>query len=253
MISRSGVYYSSLVKEFLHQHYSKDNKDLITVKTTVKGVNVTLDRTLLSHIASIPNKGPIITFDSTTYVVLGAWKYNEASHIVGLHHRSNTSHSRTIWNTYDLSPRMRDVSNLISTNLAPRSRKSSNRVIDIYLIDKLLSSFPVNLPCIIIHCIRDTVSSNRKNHIFSFPLLLTDDEKEEIEDSGEEYDDSDSSIHAILEQMQIRQIQQSDALAGIQNTLQCQELMLTRIYGHLFPAKDLSGGGGGGGEGGLAL
>ncbi|KAI5652530.1 hypothetical protein M9H77_29717 [Catharanthus roseus] len=63
------------------------------------------------------------------------------------------------------------------------------------------------------------------------------DEGEETEGSNEEYDDSYSSIRAILEQMQIRQTQHSDALPGIQDTLQRQELMLTRIMGTFFQTK----------------
>ncbi|KAI5653137.1 hypothetical protein M9H77_30324 [Catharanthus roseus] len=58
----------------------KNNKDLITVKTIVEGVNITLDQTLLAHIASISNKDPAITFGSTSRIILGeAWKYSEAN------------------------------------------------------------------------------------------------------------------------------------------------------------------------------
>ncbi|KAI5658179.1 hypothetical protein M9H77_26972 [Catharanthus roseus] len=46
MISRSSVYYPSLVKEFYIYMTKKNNKDLITIKNTVKGVNITIDRTL---------------------------------------------------------------------------------------------------------------------------------------------------------------------------------------------------------------
>ncbi|KAI5649268.1 hypothetical protein M9H77_35273 [Catharanthus roseus] len=56
-ISRSGVYYPSLGKEFYINMTQKNNKDLITVKTTVMEVNITLDRTLLAHVTSIPNEG----------------------------------------------------------------------------------------------------------------------------------------------------------------------------------------------------
>ncbi|KAI5663298.1 hypothetical protein M9H77_22621 [Catharanthus roseus] len=52
MISRSGVYYPSLVKEFYPNMTQKNNKDLIIVETIVKRVNITLDQTLFSHITS---------------------------------------------------------------------------------------------------------------------------------------------------------------------------------------------------------
>ncbi|KAI5666374.1 hypothetical protein M9H77_16227 [Catharanthus roseus] len=66
----------------------------------------------------------------------------------------------------------------------------------------------------------------------------------------EEFDESDSSIQATFERMKIRQTQHSDALAGIQDTLWFQELMLNRIHGRLFLEEGRGGGGGGGGESG---
>lgn len=45
---------------------------------------------------------------------------------------------------------------------------------DIYLINKLLSASPVNLACIIIHCMWDTLSTNNSKRVFNFPLWLTD-------------------------------------------------------------------------------
>ncbi|KAI5657311.1 hypothetical protein M9H77_26104 [Catharanthus roseus] len=70
---------------------------------------------------------------------------------------------------------MRAVSGLIGINLVLRSCKSLNehRVIDTYFMDKFFSASPVNLPCIIINCIRDTVNTNMKHRTFSFSLLLT--------------------------------------------------------------------------------
>lgn len=47
-----------------------------------------------------------------------------------------------------------------------------------------------------------------------------EDAEEETKGSGEECEDSNSFIHATLEQMQINQTQHSDALASIQDTLQ---------------------------------
>ncbi|KAI5681376.1 hypothetical protein M9H77_02603 [Catharanthus roseus] len=114
---------------------------------------------------------------------------SEVSLRVGIHPLPNTGHSRTIRNANDLSPRMQVISDLIDTNLVPRSCKSLNelRIINIYLLDKLLSSFPVNLLCIIIHFMQDMVSTNRKNRIFSYPLLLTDIFRHfEIDFSGKE-------------------------------------------------------------------
>ncbi|KAI5657881.1 hypothetical protein M9H77_26674 [Catharanthus roseus] len=206
MITRSGVYYSSLVKDFYTNITQKNNKDLITIKTTV-------------------NRGLAISFGSTSCIIFDdyAWKHSEASLRVGIHYRPNIRHSRTIWNTNDLSPRIRSVSCLIRTKLVLRSRKILNklRVIDIYLMDKLLSASPVNLPCIIIHCMPDTVSTNMAHRVFSFPLLMDiflhfneEEEGEEAKGSDKECDDSNSSI------------QHSDAL-----------LILTKIYGRLFPKE----------------
>lgn len=125
-----------------------------------------------------PNEGPTITFGSTSRVVFGdeAWKHNEAIHKVGIYRRPNTSYSRTIWNANDLSPRILVVSGLTGTNLAPfnLAKAPKLRVVDIYLMDKLLSSFSINLLCIIIYYMWDTVSTNRKNHVFSFLLQLID-------------------------------------------------------------------------------
>ncbi|KAI5677082.1 hypothetical protein M9H77_08032 [Catharanthus roseus] len=73
------VYYPSLVKEFYTSITRKNNKDLINIKTTVNG----------------------------------AWKHGEASHDLGTYPRPNTGYSRIIWNTIDLSPRMRLVSGLV--------------------------------------------------------------------------------------------------------------------------------------------
>ncbi|KAI5676439.1 hypothetical protein M9H77_07389 [Catharanthus roseus] len=75
------------------------------------------------------------------------------------------------------------------SNLVPRSRKSINelRFIDIYLMEKLFFASPVNLPCIIIHCMRDVVSTNRKHRVFSFSLLPMDIFRHfEIDFSGKE-------------------------------------------------------------------
>ncbi|KAI5663682.1 hypothetical protein M9H77_23005 [Catharanthus roseus] len=266
MISRSGVYETLLVKEFYTNITQKNNKDLINIKTTAKGVNITLDRTLFSQIAFIPNEGLVITFGSTSRIILGdeAWKHSEASHTIGIHPRPNTRHSKMISNANDLSPRMRAISSLIDINLIPRSHKSVTelRATNIYLMDKLLSASLVNLPCIIIHCMKDTISTNRKHRVFSFPLLLTiysgilrlifhvrkEDEGEEDEGSDEQYDETDSSIYATFEQMQIRQIQHSDALMDIQDTLRCQVLMMSEIYELLFPSEGTSSDGGGEGD-----
>ncbi|KAI5654021.1 hypothetical protein M9H77_31208 [Catharanthus roseus] len=78
-ISKSGIYYSLLVKEFYTNITQKNNKDLINIKTTVKGVNITLDRTLHAHIASIHNTSLEITFGSTSRIIFGnkAWEYSE--------------------------------------------------------------------------------------------------------------------------------------------------------------------------------
>lgn len=56
MITRSGVYTPIRLKSSIQILLRKNNKDLISIKNTVKGVNINLDRTFLSHIASIPNK-----------------------------------------------------------------------------------------------------------------------------------------------------------------------------------------------------
>lgn len=53
MVTRRGAFYLSLGKEFYTKNLEKKSKDLINIKTTVKGVNISLDRTLLAHIASI--------------------------------------------------------------------------------------------------------------------------------------------------------------------------------------------------------
>ncbi|KAI5648418.1 hypothetical protein M9H77_34423 [Catharanthus roseus] len=260
MISRSGIYYPLLVKDFYTNMTQKNNKDLITVKITIKGVNITLERALLAHISSIPNEGLSISFGFTSRIILGdkAWKYSEVSLRVGIHPQPNSGHSRTIRNANDLSARMRTVSNLVGANVVLRPRKSLNelRIIDIYLSDKLLSPSLVNLSCIIIHCMWDTVSTNRKNRVFSFPLLLTDvfqyyedkDDEEESEGSSKEYDDTNSSIDATLEQMQTWQTQYSDVLADIRDTLCLQEVMMSKIYGCLFLDEGTSGGGGGEGR-----
>ncbi|KAI5652367.1 hypothetical protein M9H77_29554 [Catharanthus roseus] len=81
-------------------------------------------------------------------------------------------------------------------NLVPRSHKSINElmVIDIYLIDKPLSTSSVNLPCIIIHSMRDPVSTNKKHRVFSYPLLLMDIFQHfEIDVLGEEQGTTTSS------------------------------------------------------------
>ncbi|KAI5669633.1 hypothetical protein M9H77_19486 [Catharanthus roseus] len=64
------------VKEFYINITQKNNKD---IKTTFKGANITLDRTILSQLSSIPNEGPAITFGSTSRIILGdeAWKHSE--------------------------------------------------------------------------------------------------------------------------------------------------------------------------------
>ncbi|KAI5677891.1 hypothetical protein M9H77_08841 [Catharanthus roseus] len=178
MNPKSGVYYSLLVKDVYTNITQKNNKDLINIKTTVKGVHITLDRTLLANISSIPNTGPAIIFGSISRIILGdeAWKYSAVCLRVGIHPWPNTRYSSTTRNANDLSPRMRATSDLIGTNLIPRSRKSLNelRIMDIYLLDKLLSSSPINFPCITVHSIREMVSTKRKQHFFSYPLLLTD-------------------------------------------------------------------------------
>lgn len=106
MITRSGVY-DPLVKEIYTNITQKNNKDLITIKTTVKRVNINFDRTLLSHIASIPNEHLTITFSSTSCIIFNddEWKHSKVSHRIGIRPRPNIGHSN------DLSPRMRAVSN----------------------------------------------------------------------------------------------------------------------------------------------
>ncbi|KAI5657889.1 hypothetical protein M9H77_26682 [Catharanthus roseus] len=102
-------------------------------------------------------------------------------------------------NANDLSPRMRAFSGLIDKNLVPRSHKSINelRIMDIYLLEKILSSSPVNLPCIIIHSIRDLVHTKRKR-VFSYPSLLTDIFWHfEIDFSGEETSSNIINGHTI--------------------------------------------------------
>lgn len=69
MITRSRVYYPSLIKEFYTHITKKNNKVLINIKTIVKVVNIDIDRTLLSHITSIPNEGQTITFGSTSCII----------------------------------------------------------------------------------------------------------------------------------------------------------------------------------------
>lgn len=143
----------------------------------VKGVPISLDLALLSHIAAIPNEGPTITFDSTSRIIFrdDDWKHGDAWHRIGIRLQPNTRHSRNIWNSNDLSPRMRAVSGLLGGNLVSQSWKSLNklRVIDIYLMDRFLSASPINLACIIMYCMRDTVSTNKSERVLSFLLLLT--------------------------------------------------------------------------------
>lgn len=71
---------------------------------------------------------------------------------------------------------MKAVSILISTNFALRLKKSLNelRVIDIYIMDKMLSIALFSLAYVIIHYMRDTVTTKKANRIFGYPLLLTD-------------------------------------------------------------------------------
>lgn len=71
---------------------------------------------------------------------------------------------------------MQVVSGLIGSNLLSQSKKSLKelRVIEKYLMDKLLSASPFNLVCIIIHFMLDKVSTKKSKHVFSFPLLLMD-------------------------------------------------------------------------------
>ncbi|KAI5680924.1 hypothetical protein M9H77_02151 [Catharanthus roseus] len=173
-IDPSGVYCPSLVKEFYTNITQKNNKDLITSKTTIKRVNITLDRTLFPHIASIPNEGLAITF---------SLKQNEASHRVGIHPQPNTG--------------LKQREDFGHTCTKP-ARWPGRVVAD-----------------------EEEDEGNKK----------------ETKGSNEEYDDSDSSICATLELMQTRQTQHSNALVGIQ-------LILSRIYGHLFMDEGKSGNGG---------
>ncbi|KAI5664459.1 hypothetical protein M9H77_23782 [Catharanthus roseus] len=58
---RGRAYYPLLVKEFSSNITEKNNKDLINIRTTVKGIPSSFGRALLYRIASIPNKGSTIT------------------------------------------------------------------------------------------------------------------------------------------------------------------------------------------------
>lgn len=71
MINRKEAFYPSLVKEFDSSISQKYKKDLINIRTTVKGIPISFDQALLSRIASISNKGLTITFDSTFRIILG--------------------------------------------------------------------------------------------------------------------------------------------------------------------------------------
>ncbi|KAI5664757.1 hypothetical protein M9H77_24080 [Catharanthus roseus] len=128
MISRSGIYYPSLVKEFYTNITQKKNKHLININTTVKEVNITLVRTLLGHNVSTPNTGPTITFGSTSRIIFAneAWEFSVVCLRVGIHSRPIIGHSRTIRNANNLSPRMQGIASLIGTNLIPRSHKGLN-------------------------------------------------------------------------------------------------------------------------------
>ncbi|KAI5673601.1 hypothetical protein M9H77_13965 [Catharanthus roseus] len=83
MISRSGIYYPSLVKEFYTNITQKNKKDLINIKTTVKGVNITLDHTLLTYSVSIPNTGEKQVTTTSSDIINGdtishsCFEYNE--------------------------------------------------------------------------------------------------------------------------------------------------------------------------------
>lgn len=103
-------------------------------------------------------------------------KHGNACNRIEIRPLQNIGHSRNIWNSNNLTPRMQARSCLIRSNLVPWSRKSLNesRVIDICFMDKLLSAFPVNLACIIIYYMRDTANTSKSKRVFSFPLLLTD-------------------------------------------------------------------------------
>lgn len=82
MISRCGTFYPSLVKEFYYNIIQKNNKDLATIRTTVKGIPISIDQVLLSCIASIPNEGLTITFFSPSRIMLedDVWKHSDAYH-----------------------------------------------------------------------------------------------------------------------------------------------------------------------------
>ncbi|KAI5677146.1 hypothetical protein M9H77_08096 [Catharanthus roseus] len=169
-LNKGGVYYPSLAKDFNTNITLKNKKYLINIKTTVKGVKITLDRTLISQIASIPNEGLAITFGSISRIILSdeAWRHSEASHRVGIHPQPNTGHFRTIRNAKYFSPRMRVVSGLI--DFGHQYTK------------------PTQHP-------GKVVAEEEED----------EDEGEGAEDSDVEYDESDSSICATLEHMQIRQ------------------------------------------------
>lgn len=97
-------------------------------------------------------------------------------HVVGLGYENypNFGSFRTDWNSNELIPRLKVVSILICTNIAPRLKKSINelKIIVLYIMDKILSGALFSLLSIIVHCMRDKISTEKANCVFCYPLLL---------------------------------------------------------------------------------
>ena len=164
LINLSGIYYPTLVKEFFANMRDKNAVTSRVIYTQVKGVDITLTHSSLARMLGISDEGDWIVLNSKKLEVTSdpEWNFQEAFARLGLFYRAHVK--KRILPADELSPQYRVALYLIVHNIAPRSSSYNEvRLVDVYLLDKMMSKTPIPLAALLIANI----------YVMCYPLLIT--------------------------------------------------------------------------------